>query len=113
MQVLSAIFFTIRSLAVKNAFTIASANLSKSYERVLAKNSSPKSFTDMFLHFQAHLHQALNIRSKAAKICWKMGQKLTSEIATEALTSADLVDMVAVTLYQLQQLAPDLDRFGH
>ena len=113
---MSAVYFYVRSLAVEHPFTIASANLAKMYERVLSPAKSPISSSDnksqpyvtLFLQFHAHLHQAINIRTKAAKLCWKMGQKLTSAIATEALTAADLVQMVAITLYQLHQMAtPD------
>ena len=35
-----------------------------------------------------------------------MGQKLTSEIATETLTCSELVQMVAITVYQLRQVQP-------
>ena len=112
---LSAVYFYVRSLAVEHPFTIASANLGKMYERVLSPKSPISSsdnksqpYVTLFLQFHAHLHQAINIRTKAAKLCWKMGQKLTSAIATEALTAADLVQMVAITLYQLHQMAtPD------
>ena len=101
---LSAVYFYVRSLAVEHPFTIASANLAKMYERVLSPKSGStatvghKSFVSLFLQFHAHLHQVINIRTKATRLCWKMTQKLTSEIATEALTAAELVQMVAITL---------------
>merc|ERR1719312_646392 len=87
---------------------MASANLAKVYDRILSSSSGipDNSYVGLFVRFHARLHQAIDVNTKAAKLCWRMGQKLTSEIATETLTCSELVQMVAITVYQLRQVQP-------
>lgn len=97
---LSCVFYYVRSVALKYPFPAGAANLSKMFNKVSSSESD--SFVDKFLKFHALLHEARGLKS-AAKLNADLNESLTVLVATEGLTTQQLIQCSAITLFQLSR----------
>lgn len=107
-NLLGAAYFYVRSLALKYAFTASAANFSKLFARVDLEEETSKdlnelkitsqNYTKYVLNFLGKLHEVRQLK-KAAKICHKLNEALTSLVAAEAFESKELCQIVAIALF--------------
>ncbi len=105
---LGAVYFYVRALALKYPFPAAATNLSKMLSRLAEEKGDPpeklneKTFVECALRFLALLHHAQHLK-RAARLCNKMNESLTSLVASESLSKWTLVQIVAVTLFLMHK----------
>ena len=108
---LGAVYFYVRSLALRYPFPAAAANLNKMLSRLSEERgqeeteirlTSEKAFVTCALRFLSLLHCARHLRT-AARLCQKLNESLTSLVASESLPTWTLVRMVAVVLFLLHR----------
>ena len=108
---LSAISYYIRSISLKHPFPAGSANLSK----ILASSSTiatdisnlsinKSNFLSEYVRFHAYLHEAGNLRM-AYDLCNILNQSITSLVATECLTTLQLIQMTTIAIFQIERVS--------
>ena len=108
---LSAIAYYIKSIALEQSFPAASANLAKMFanlstpsRNIQIPSISKSNFVREFLRFHAFLHEARNLKI-AHELCSILNEALTSLIATESLTTLQLLQMTVITIFQINRVS--------
>ncbi|XP_040565932.1 nonsense-mediated mRNA decay factor SMG7-like [Lepeophtheirus salmonis] len=102
---LASVFYYVRSLALKYPFPAASTNLMTILGRFLnnppSKIINASTFTHSFLRLEASLRHSFKLKS-AATLRQECNDSLTSLIATESLQTWELIQILTISLYQLE-----------
>ena len=115
---LSSIYYYIRSIALKQPFPAASSNLSKMFASI-SSNSRPSTeaskvsinksnFLPEFLRFHALLHEARNLQT-AYELSNILNEAITSLIATNSLTTLQLIQMVVISIFQINRFSASVE----
>eukprot|EP00096_Caligus_rogercresseyi_P010507 TRINITY_DN3857_c0_g1_i1.p1 TRINITY_DN3857_c0_g1~~TRINITY_DN3857_c0_g1_i1.p1 ORF type:complete len:690 (-),score=224.42 TRINITY_DN3857_c0_g1_i1:107-2176(-) len=107
---LASVFYYVRSLAVKYPFPAASTNLMTILSRFLSSTPSKiinaATFTPAFLRLEAYLGYSSRLKSAKA-LRQECNESLTSLIATESLQTWELIQIVAICLFRLEDFVQD------
>ncbi len=109
---LGAVFFYVRSVALKYPFPAAATNLDKLLARIaeekvdVGEKLTDKTFVPCALRFLSLLHHAQHLRT-AARLCQKLNESLTTLVASESLPTWTLIQVLAVTLFLRHKNAED------
>jgi hypothetical protein len=99
-RTLASVYYYVRSVALKCPFPAASSNLARMYSKILTTlDWTSEDFLSKFLVFHALLHSATNLK-KALALCQDLSDSLTSLVASESLKTKDLLQCIAITLFQ-------------
>ncbi len=125
---LGAVFFYVRSLALKYPFPAAATNLAKLFSRLQEQEGEVKKegekssaanskltveeFCAGALHFNALTHHARRL-NHAARLCRRLEASLNALVAAEAFGGPwTLIQLVAISLFQVHKAASDGDGSG-
>ena len=80
------------------------ANISTTSRNTQIPSITKSSFVPEFLRFHAFLHEARNLKI-AHELCSILNEAMTSLIATESLTTLQLLQMTVVTIFQINRVS--------
>ena len=115
---LSAAFFYARSIALNYPFPSAAANLNKLFASMdIPKHTSnlkinTHNFVPVSLSFFSLIHQSRHL-NRALKLCHLLIGGLTSIIASDSLSSWQLIQLITVDLFLLDKCAEDLTKLSY